>query len=196
MGINCRDTPICTETGLPCRSEHLVMGAAWITLLLASLAMARNSGASQLDENRIVPLYSVLRRAIDLYNTEQANEWAFKLLYTIPSSSRVIQFIIKETNCLRSERNRVNECPIKDGGLERHCSMELSEDQDIVTVPTCGPGNEKLSSFEMSGHGSGSGSGSERDGTERKPVIAVRRRPCRRPGACSVIGLGKQIHLV
>ncbi|OCT75370.1 hypothetical protein XELAEV_18030549mg, partial [Xenopus laevis] len=134
------------------------------------------------DDNWIVPLSSVLSRAVDLYNTEQGNAWAFKLLYIIPSSSRVVQFIIKETDCVRSEGKGLRECPFRDGGLERRCTIMLSEDQDTVTVPVCKTVTEKHSSLETSGDGSGSGSG------ERKQETKINRARCRRPGSCSIIG--------
>ncbi|KAE8595543.1 hypothetical protein XENTR_v10015793 [Xenopus tropicalis] len=160
------------------------MGATRMILVLASLAMAHIIWAFYLEDNRSVPLSSAFSRAIGLYNTQPGNKWAYKLLHIIPSSSRprstnpqIVRFTIKETSCARSVRRRLRKCPFKDGGLVKICSIAVSEDQDIVTVPVCQDVPEQRPSFASSEEESGSGE-----------IIQDAKSRCRRPGSCTLIG--------
>ncbi|OCT75371.1 cathelicidin-related peptide Pt_CRAMP2 [Xenopus laevis] len=162
------------------------MGVTWVILVLASLAMGQNIWAFYLEDNRSVPLFSPLSRAVDLYNTEQGNEWAFNLLDIIPSSSRphsrnprVVHFTIKETYCEGSVRKRLRKCSFKDGGLVKICSLTVFEDQNIVTVPVCDDVPEQLQQFN-------SESSKEESGSRQMIKDAKNRR--KRPGSYSFIG--------
>ncbi|XP_041421679.1 cathelicidin-related peptide Oh-Cath-like [Xenopus laevis] len=92
--------------------------------------------------NRIEQIHSSVQRGIDNYNKELGSDWIFAL-YKIPgftakaeSDPEFVHFFIKETDCLKSENKKIEECAFQDKG-EEHCSVAVSAKEDMNSVPVC-----------------------------------------------------------
>ncbi|OCT75373.1 hypothetical protein XELAEV_18030552mg [Xenopus laevis] len=98
-------------------------------LILLSLAVPPNTDALTMDySNRIEQIHSSVQRGIDNYNKELGSDWIFAL-YKIPGFTA-------ETDCLKSENKKIEECAFQDKG-EEHCSVAVSAKEDMNSVPVC-----------------------------------------------------------
>nr|AXR75914.1 cathelicidin family antimicrobial peptide OL-CATH2 [Odorrana livida] len=81
-----------------------------------------------------------IREALDLYNQREDGEFLFKLLSELPASlleeegdSSAITFLIKETDCPKSEDNDLERCDYKEDGEVKVCALHR-EDEDVKCI--------------------------------------------------------------
>nr|QPL18198.1 cathelicidin family antimicrobial peptide CATH1 precursor [Pelophylax nigromaculatus] len=81
-----------------------------------------------------------IREALDLYNQREDGEFLFKLLSELPApllqeegDSPAITFLIKETDCPKSEDNDLEGCDDKEDGEVKVCALHR-EEEDVKCV--------------------------------------------------------------
>nr|AXR75913.1 cathelicidin family antimicrobial peptide OL-CATH1 [Odorrana livida] len=78
-----------------------------------------------------------IRAALGLYNQKEGGEFLFKLLSDLPApllqdgeDSPAVSFLIKETECLKSEDNNLAQCDYKKDGEVKICGLYTEEEEE------------------------------------------------------------------
>ncbi|OCT75372.1 hypothetical protein XELAEV_18030551mg [Xenopus laevis] len=156
------------------------MVGLWVILVLLSLTVPPNTDALTMDNNRIEQIRAAAQRGIRKCHKERGRKFA---LYNITSVSakaqsdaEVVHFLIKETNCKKSKKKKVENCAFKDSGKVKCCSLVMSGKEDIIVKKKV-----KCCSLVMSG---------KEDIIFRKTAAracGIPLRECLKPGSCSAI---------
>lgn len=140
--------------------------------------------------------FQLITNAIDLLNVA-AKGSVFRLLFPdlrldAATSPQQLNFTIKETECFireESEKENLEECDFKDGGIVKECSVYFFTDQGIeAPVVNCNTLQQKQSRVKRSGKKGvrrGGKSGNGRGGGGGNGKVRGNRS---RPGAGSLIG--------
>nr|AOY41536.1 antimicrobial peptide FM-CATH2 precursor [Fejervarya multistriata] len=82
-----------------------------------------------------------IREALDLYNQKDDGEFCFKFLSDLPDAlleeegdSQSIGFLIKETDCLKSEGQDLEQCDYKEDGEVKACVLSAEEEVKCVSL--------------------------------------------------------------
>nr|AZW10343.1 cathelicidin precursor [Nanorana ventripunctata] len=81
-----------------------------------------------------------IREALDLYNQREDGEFFFKFLSDLPAApleeenNPTISFLIKETECLKSEDINLEECDYKKDGEVKVCGLYPEEGETMKTL--------------------------------------------------------------
>ncbi|XP_040211153.1 cathelicidin antimicrobial peptide-like isoform X2 [Rana temporaria] len=93
-----------------------------------------------------------IREAVDLYNQREDGEFLFKLLSELPAAlleeegdSPAITFLIKETDCPKSEEKDLEGCDYKEDGEVKVCALQR-EEEDVKCVSLAEKSRSKRSS--------------------------------------------------
>nr|QBC65431.1 cathelicidin-RC2 precursor [Aquarana catesbeiana] len=98
-----------------------------------------------------------ITEALDLYNQREDGEFLFKLLSELPAplleeegDSPAITFLIKETDCPKSEENDLEGCDYSKDGEVKVCALHR-EDEDVKCVSLTENSRSKRSSNKKCG---------------------------------------------
>ncbi|XP_077349652.1 cathelicidin antimicrobial peptide-like [Lithobates pipiens] len=98
-----------------------------------------------------------IREALDLYNQREDGEFLFKLLSDLPAplleeegDSPAITFLIKQTDCPKSEENDLEGCDYSKDGEVKVCALHR-EDEDVKCVGLTENSRSKRSSKKKCG---------------------------------------------
>ncbi|KAM4687778.1 cathelicidin antimicrobial peptide-like [Discoglossus pictus] len=117
------------------------MRATWRSLLLLLISSTGlKLWAWPLDLSRD-QYASSITQAIDQYIKEDTDTFVYKLWKldpdmhsTLSPQPQVPYFLLKETVCRKSETSETRECPFKDNGILKVCSVQLSEKEITLRV--------------------------------------------------------------
>ncbi|XP_053118961.1 cathelicidin-2-like [Hemicordylus capensis] len=109
----------------------------WALLLVLGVAVA-----AEPSQTSALSFDEVIAASVDIYNQQQAPEFAFRLLEAEPQPDwnassqaiRPLKFSIKETVCRVTENLDISKCDYKENGIERDCSAFYSNEQLPATV--------------------------------------------------------------
>ncbi|XP_018430776.1 PREDICTED: cathelicidin-related peptide Na_CRAMP-like [Nanorana parkeri] len=85
-----------------------------------------------------------IKEALDLYNQREDGEFFFKFLSDLPAApleeenNPTIAFLIKETECLKSEDINLEECDYKKDGEVKVCGLYPAEGETMKTLKCVG----------------------------------------------------------
>ncbi|XP_053322640.1 cathelicidin antimicrobial peptide-like [Spea bombifrons] len=82
-----------------------------------------------------------VQRAVEIYNAEQITGFLYKPLPVKPRQppadtvpGGVLTFLIKETVCSKSTQQHIGECPFKEDGEVKNCTVSFHGSEDITVT--------------------------------------------------------------